>query len=147
MAVSRNRCPFHAHREIARIQAETLPISTVENDIGIICACLPTLAPLRSTRFFSKTVPNSLQYLLRRSGYHSSKGSTSKGSSSKMSSKRIGYQLSESGVELVDAPKANIHISACDDRIPSVTHESGTIRRETDMEITYSKHRDASERV
>ncbi len=92
-------------------------------------------------------VPDSLQYLLRKSGYTSFKGSTSKSSSFKMPSKRTGYQLSESGVELVDARKADTHISAFDDKTRGLTHESRTIRRQTDMEVTYSKHRDASDRV
>ena len=130
-----------------RIQDKDLPFSTVENNIGIICACLPTLAPLRSTRFFSKIVPDSLQYLFRKSGYATSKGSTSRGASSQIPSKSVGYQLSESGVELVDARKANAHISAFGDKTRDLTHDAGTIRRETDMEVTYSKYRDASDRV
>lgn len=59
----------------------------------------------------------------------------------------MGYQLSESGVELVDAPKGDTHISAADDQTHKLTHEHGTIRRDVDMEVIYSKQRDASNRV
>ncbi|KAL9100069.1 MAG: hypothetical protein Q9163_004510 [Psora crenata] len=120
---------------------------TVENDIGIICACLPTLAQLRNTRFFSKMVPESLQYILRKSGYASSKGSPSEGSSSKMPHKSMGYQVAESGIELVDTHKADTHISALDNKTRGLTHESGTIRQDTDMEVTYTNYRDALDRV
>lgn len=59
----------------------------------------------------------------------------------------MGYQVSDSGVELVDAPQGDTHISAAEDKTQDVTHERGTIRREVDMEVVYSKHRDASDRV
>lgn len=108
----------------------------MENDIGIICACLPALAPLRNTRFFGKMIPDSLHYLLRKSGYASSKGSTGTGSSSKKSSKRMGYQLSDSGVELVEARKGETHISGSKNKPRELTHEHGTIRREVDLEVT-----------
>ncbi|KAL8761207.1 MAG: hypothetical protein Q9184_002655, partial [Pyrenodesmia sp. 2 TL-2023] len=73
---------------------------TVENDIGIIYACLPSLAPLRTTRFFSKTVPEFMSYLRSKSSYRSSNGV-------------VGYHTSaESGVELVNnAPKNGAYIS------------------------------------
>lgn len=148
MAVSPDMCPSLAKRRAPiSSSAKALPRSTVENDIGIICACLPTLAPLRNTHFFRKMVPDSLQYLLRKSGYTSSKVSTSKGPSSKVSSRRMGYQVSDSGVELVDAPKGDTHISSSDDKTHDVTQEHGTIRREVDMEVVYSKQRNASDRV
>ena len=122
-------------------------ISTVENDVGIICACLPALAPLRNTRFFGKILPDSLQYVLRKSGYTSSKGSASRMVSSKTPSNRMGYQVFESGVELVDAPKGDTQISASNDRTHESQHEHGTIRREVDMEVLYSQERDASHQV
>ena len=90
-------------------------------------------------------VPESLQYLLRKSGY-ASKASTSQGSS-KLPSKRMGYQYSESGVELVDVPKANTHIFASGDETPGLTNEPGKIHRKTDFEAIYSKDRDASDVV
>jgi len=99
----------------------------VENDVGIICACLPSLAPLKKTLLFEKLIPSSLQYLLHKSGYakYSSRDTSSKGSS-----KRMGYQRSESGVELVDGVKIE-----------------GNHHGKTDAEVFYTKHRDASDRV
>lgn len=59
----------------------------------------------------------------------------------------MGYQLSESGVELVDNRKVDAHVSAFDDKTRDLTHDAGTIRREINMEVTHSKYQDASDRV
>ncbi|KAL8896151.1 MAG: hypothetical protein Q9207_007854 [Kuettlingeria erythrocarpa] len=125
---------------------------TVENDIGIICACLPALAPLRTTRFFSKVVPGFMSYLRSKGSYGSSKGGGG-GSSGYPPSRGggpskgvLGYHHTpaESGAELVDttAPKNGAYISA-NHGDPGWTHENGTIRRETDMQVFYSSRSDA----
>ncbi|KAL8861937.1 MAG: hypothetical protein Q9178_001807 [Gyalolechia marmorata] len=119
---------------------------TIENDMGIICACLPALAPLRSTRFFSKVVPGFMSYLRSKSSYGSAKSSSSGYPSSNAPSKGMDLRQqgwSESGVELVHAPKNGAYISA-DDGERALTHENGTIRRETDMQVSYSSRPDAS---
>ena len=131
--------------------------STVENDAGIICACLPALAPLKDTRLFGKIIPSSLQYFARRSGYDSQKGSSSRGSSSKVPAKRIGYQLSESGTELVDAGRVNTdianagkvktHISTQDGREGKLENGIRAIRRDTEVDVSYSRHRDPASLV
>ncbi|KAL8917289.1 MAG: hypothetical protein Q9172_005915 [Xanthocarpia lactea] len=118
---------------------------TIENDIGIICACLPALAPLRSTRFFSKVVPGFMSYLRSKSGYGSAKSISSGYPSSNAPSKGMDLRhqgWSESGVELVNAPKNGAYISA-DYGEGALTHENGTIRRETDMQVSYSSRPDA----
>ena len=119
----------------------------MENDIGIICACLPALAPLRNTRFFGKILPDSVDYILRKSGYSSSKSSSPSGgaSSKTQSNNRMGYQSFESGVELVEDRKGDTKVSASDDRTHESPHEHGAIRREIDMEVLYSHRRKVSD--
>ncbi|KAL8892184.1 MAG: hypothetical protein Q9192_005645 [Flavoplaca navasiana] len=88
---------------------------TVENDIGIICACLPSLAPLRTTRFFSKALPEFVSYLRTKSSHRSTKDGSSGHAPTKWSFKGVlGYHTSaESGVELVNnAPKNGEYVSA-----------------------------------
>lgn len=127
-----------------KIQLTLTHLRTVENDIGIICACLPALAPLRTTRFFSKVVPGFMSYLRSKGSYGSSKsgGSSTRGGPSKGV---LGYHHTpaESGAELVDtAPKNGAYISANHGE-RGLTHENGTIRRETDMQVFYSSRPDA----
>ncbi|KAL8643562.1 MAG: hypothetical protein Q9226_008280, partial [Calogaya cf. arnoldii] len=105
--------------------------STVENDIGIICACLPSLAPLRTTRFFSKTVPEFVSYLRSKSSYRSSNGV-------------LDYHTSaESGVDLVNNAPKNRAYTSTNHGERGLTHENGTIKRETDMQVSYSSRPDA----
>ncbi|KAL8647916.1 MAG: hypothetical protein Q9210_005279, partial [Variospora velana] len=85
---------------------------TVENDIGIICACLPSLAPLRTTRFFSKTVPEFVSYLRSKSSHRSSKGV-------------VGYHTSvESNVELVNNASKNGAYISTNPGERGLTHEN-----------------------
>ncbi|KAL8719756.1 MAG: hypothetical protein Q9225_003272 [Loekoesia sp. 1 TL-2023] len=101
---------------------------TVENDIGIICVCLPILGPLKKTKFFEKVNQSSIQYILSKTGF--AKSEDSNGSRSTGSSKRMGYHRSESGIELVDG-----------------INGGGKIRKTTDVEITSSMGKDASDNV
>ncbi|KAI4265199.1 MAG: hypothetical protein L6R35_007169 [Caloplaca aegaea] len=118
---------------------------TVENDIGIICACLPSLAPLRTTRFFSKTVPGFVSYLRSKSSYPFTRDGSSGNARTKGPFKGVlGHHASaESGVELVkNAAKNGKYISA-NDGGGGLTHEKGSIKRETDMQASYWSRPDA----
>ncbi|KAL9632398.1 MAG: hypothetical protein Q9204_003812 [Flavoplaca sp. TL-2023a] len=113
---------------------------TIENDIGIICACLPSLAPLRTTRFFSKALPEFVSYLRTKSSHRSAKDGSSGHAPTKGTFRGVlGYHTTaESGVELVNnAPKNGEYVSANHGE-GGLTHENGTIKRETDMQVSYS---------
>ncbi|ERF77189.1 hypothetical protein EPUS_06469 [Endocarpon pusillum Z07020] len=118
---------------------------TVELCVGIICACLPTLAPLYHLRLWARLVPQSVRiYLLSlRTATH---GSTTYGSS-KMSAKPSGGQSYESDVELVDNGKVSTHVGTHMPTMELVHTDPRRIYRMTDMEVSYSKHRDASNHV
>lgn len=147
--------PFHISSHVSRESTTDIDPSTIENDIGIICACLPALAPLRSTRLFSKIIPSSVQYLLQKSGYSSHRSTSSSSStfssgahhhhhpqkefkgSSAAQAKKMGYQRSDesmSGVELAQGKGVKGYGMGMGNEkaLPP-------IRSTTDVEVIYSK--------
>ncbi|KAL8987655.1 MAG: hypothetical protein Q9177_003157 [Variospora cf. flavescens] len=120
MAVSRRKdvgllSSFTVPALESTLQLTPSDLSTVENDIGIICACLPSLAPLRTTRFFSKTVPGFMSYLRSKGSYPFTRDGSSGNARTKGPFKGVlgRHASAESGVELVkNAPKNGEYISA-----------------------------------
>ncbi|KAL8929542.1 MAG: hypothetical protein Q9208_001211 [Pyrenodesmia sp. 3 TL-2023] len=93
-----------------------------------------------------KQLPEYVSYLRSKSTYRSTKDGGSGYAPSKGPFKGVlGYHSStESGVELVNnAPKNGAYISTNPGE-RGLTHENGTITRETDMQVFYSSRPDAS---
>lgn len=127
------------HQSTKPINPSCLSTRTAELNIGIICACLPSFAPLKNRHIFGNLVPASFQSFLRKSFDSFSRGS------SKASSRRAGEdQGSDINVELVDAGKASTRIYSSGE--PWVSAE-GNILRETVMSVDYSKGLDVEGRI
>lgn len=117
--------------------------STVELTVGIICACLPTLAPLYSRKILNSLIPDSLRSLFQ-SWRRASKNI---GSSNRRSMSKHAYvPHTDSNVELVNhKQKENTQAYTA----PGGHNRSSShgIMTETTMNVDISHWEDASDGV
>ncbi|KAF2183920.1 hypothetical protein K469DRAFT_581796 [Zopfia rhizophila CBS 207.26] len=118
---------------------------TAELCVGIICACLPSLAPIYTRKMMSSLIPESLRDYLRsmRSSF-GSRNSSNKSGVSKKSFMKNSQKLDDSAsdIELVDGGASKTYVSVADMGEKDSSGEG--IHQTTNINIKYSQNKNSN---